>query len=359
MAMTAGENWRSLPRLAFVTTGGARRLHAQYRSNQIYCFPEHRDHDPGHNGENGGGHGDVFPANTPYVIMSQGSSGSDKPFLRAVAATLAAFPPQTKDRLRNLGLVSPTVQWILRKTWSGAKNESDYLEGSAHPTVFSAGNLDIEAMVREAKGLERDRIPPLVRLKMLREDRSPIGPTAIFDTPQAIARVFRPVKKEAVYIVSAEDSFEPDERPLLFRWRVLRGDESAIKIRPLRSDKSVVEIRLSWQDRRPVTRGSELESNRVDIGVFAKSRYQISAPAFFSVNFPDNVVREYDEDDRLVAIDTTTPEKRDNYVDPMLEKLPPRRDEFQYDRSGALTGWVRRQGDEVIKFDARGQRVGE
>ena len=48
-------------------------------------YPEHRDHDPGHNGKDG--FGDVFPANTPYFVISQGSSGSDRPFMEAFAAT--------------------------------------------------------------------------------------------------------------------------------------------------------------------------------------------------------------------------------------------------------------------------------
>ena len=55
-------------------------------------------------------YGDVYPANTPYVITSQGSSGSDQVFLSAVACTLAAFRPETKELLVRTGTLMPTVQ---------------------------------------------------------------------------------------------------------------------------------------------------------------------------------------------------------------------------------------------------------
>ena len=58
-----------------------RFLYRQYRGGQLYVYPEHRDHDPGHNGQ--GGYGDLFPTNSPCVVISQGSSGSDRAFVRA------------------------------------------------------------------------------------------------------------------------------------------------------------------------------------------------------------------------------------------------------------------------------------
>jgi len=75
-------------------------------------YPEHRDHDVGLNGD-GGGYGDVYPTNTPYLIASQGSSGSDQPFMRAIPFTLAAFRPEVKKKLVETGLLMPTIQMIL------------------------------------------------------------------------------------------------------------------------------------------------------------------------------------------------------------------------------------------------------
>ena len=91
----------SNPRMYYTHPIGIAFLHEQYRMNNLYIYPEHRDHDPGHNGlahpspagkgaGGEGGYGDLYPTNTPYLIISQGSSGSDQPFMRALPLTLAA-----------------------------------------------------------------------------------------------------------------------------------------------------------------------------------------------------------------------------------------------------------------------------
>ena len=153
-ALTQGPLWRSQPRHALTLPGGAARLAVQYRSNHIYFYPEHRDHDPGHNGKDG--FGDVFPANTPYFVISQGSSGSDRPFMEAFAATLAAFRPDTKTRLRKNGLITPTLQMLFRRTSKLVENESDYFKGKAHPTVFKSENIDLTKMVKRAHALRAE-----------------------------------------------------------------------------------------------------------------------------------------------------------------------------------------------------------
>jgi len=90
-AMATGSN----SRLYYSNRGGIEFLYQQYTHNNLYVYPEHRDHDPGHNGlptrGTEGGWGDMFPANTPYLITSQGSSGSDQAFLRSPATRRPAF----------------------------------------------------------------------------------------------------------------------------------------------------------------------------------------------------------------------------------------------------------------------------
>src|SRR6516225_466331 len=85
----------SNPRHYYSSPRGLDILYQHYTHNNVYIYPEHRDHDPGHNGK-GDGYGDAYPTNTPYLITSQGSSGSDQPFMHAVAHTLAAFRPGVK-----------------------------------------------------------------------------------------------------------------------------------------------------------------------------------------------------------------------------------------------------------------------
>ena len=57
--------WRSQARLALSKPRTAALLFLQYRGNHLYLYPEHRDHDPGHNGS-GNGYGDVFAVNDDF-----------------------------------------------------------------------------------------------------------------------------------------------------------------------------------------------------------------------------------------------------------------------------------------------------
>src|SRR5205823_317084 len=50
----------SNPRHAYCLPRGMQFLAQQYRGNNVYIYPEHRDHDPGHNGH-GDGYGDLYP----------------------------------------------------------------------------------------------------------------------------------------------------------------------------------------------------------------------------------------------------------------------------------------------------------
>ncbi|MEM6915624.1 MAG: hypothetical protein AAF491_03565, partial [Verrucomicrobiota bacterium] len=146
--------WRSQPRLAYTSRVMVEQLAKQYRSNHLYVYPEHRDYDPGHNGipepaKEGteavpGGYGDVYPAMTPYLLISQGSSGSDQAFVEALFWTLAAFRPEVKEELKRTGLLMPTLQKILRQTYR-AGSENSYLEGISHPPVFEGEKLDLVA----------------------------------------------------------------------------------------------------------------------------------------------------------------------------------------------------------------------
>ena len=150
VAQTQGPYWRSIPRQALADAATAALLADQYANNMLYFYPEHRDHDP----EADKGHGDVYPANVPYLITSQGSSGSDRAFMNAVAATIAAFRPETQTFLVEKRLLMPTVQMIFRASRKPIAGRDEYLTGVAHPPVFDGATLDVERMVRMAHDLE-------------------------------------------------------------------------------------------------------------------------------------------------------------------------------------------------------------
>ena len=60
--------------------GRPARTFRGYAANMLYVSPDHRDR---------GGIA-PSPAAWPYMVISQGSSGSDQPFLRALAMTMVS-----------------------------------------------------------------------------------------------------------------------------------------------------------------------------------------------------------------------------------------------------------------------------
>lgn len=364
-ALVSGPFWRSQPRAALTTPSAAAMLYWQYGSNHLYVYPEHRDYDPGHNGENGKGHGDVFPANTPYTIVSQGSSGSDRPFLHAAAATLAAFRPEVKKALVESRSLMPTVQMVFRMSNKQVASPDDYLTGKAHPPVFQGEQIDLEKMVTLAHSMTADVLPPVAELQVLEEDKPVLGRDYfdvaprehLIDTPAAMARVVKGSAYMRRMVVSAAPSRDPRKKPLAYHWVVLRGDAERIKINRRNADGSEVELLVPYHQRRPILPGSEMESNRVDIGLFVHNGTYYSAPAFVCLQYLDNEKREYDAQQRIASIDYTDPVASKNYVDPAIDFRKDWRDDYHYDPAGKLLGWTRRRGQAVQEFTADGRLV--
>ena len=280
-ALTGGVLWRSLPRFLLTRADGSAGLYQNYVAGQIHLYPEHRDHDPER--------GDLLPANTPYYLISQGSSGSDQPHLAALAMILAAFRPDTKARLIETGLIAPTMQMVYRRARKNVLSREAYLSGVAHPSVFDADGIDPTRMVALANAIPPDAVPPMVRLRVVEETGD--KEERLFDTPVAIARVWRGDAWAREMVVSAEATRDPNGRALEFSWVLLRGDPERTRIEPLGPDGRRARITVEWQEPRLAPSG--LRSARVDIGVFAHNGAFDSAPGFVSVQLPGHERRVY------------------------------------------------------------------
>ncbi len=359
-AMERGWAPRSLPRLAMTNARWGAVMPVLYANNHIYIYPEHRDHDAE----------DRFPINWPYMIISQGSSGSDQPFLNAVALTLAALPRDTFAFLRDKGLVAPTVQMILRHNLEAVTTRDDYLSGIAHPAAFAGRLVRTGRMVAQAASLRPGDIPPVVRLRVVKEDFSDAAGLAklderLLDTPAAIGRLWRSYAWERELVVSAEDTSAPNDRPITFEWRLLHGNPERVSIEPQGPTGRTAKIRIAWHDpwteRMSGEKGPvERRMSRVDIGVFANNGIHDGAPSFISVAFPQHQNREYtvlsDGKKRLSSIDYDA-EGRGAYFDPLLYWSAPWTDTARYDNTGAISGWDRRGTDgAAIGFVANGER---
>lgn len=320
----------------------------QYVGNNLYVYPEHHDHDVPVEGQ--GGYGDVLPSNSPYILVSQGSSGSDKPFVRAALFTLAAFRPDVKELLAKRGLLMPTVQMIFRMSNSHLESESEYLTGKAHPTAFQHDWVNPRKMAEMAHAMRADEVPPMVRLKVVDEDLPLQGrdyfegrprSEALADTPCVIARVFRGSQHERRIVVSAEESYDTNDRPLEFHWVVLRGDPERIRIVPKNARKSVVEIHVPYHAQTPTRWEPKIPSSRVDIGVFVHNGVYYSAPGFVTYYSLTNEKRQYYDDGRVQQIDYAA----DQVFDARLTDGKPWRDVYEYSPAKELTGWTRHYTD--------------
>lgn len=343
-ALTAGPQQRSQMRFAMTTAQGPETAFAHYQANSLYIYPEHRDHDEA----------DLYPANWPYTVNSQGSSGSDQGFMRALLMTLAAFPADTRAALEREGLIAPTLQMILRRNLDTVNTAADYFTGRAHSTAMDQARLRPGRMIAQAAALTPERIPPMVRLRVIRDPFLVTGDLVgrtehLFTTPSAIARIWRTPDWSREIELSAEDTRDPNGRPLTFRWAVLRGDPERVQITPLDAAGTRARIRLAWHDAYPAPprlpgEGAPRMTSRVDIGVFADNGAEISAPAFLSISFPTHQQRVYapgpDGITRLVSVDYDAAARGATY-DPLLHWTAPWRDEFHFDPAGYFLGWTR------------------
>jgi YD repeat-containing protein len=354
-ALTGTAYWRSLPRLAYTSPQQMALLQLQYRRNQLYVYPEHEDHDPKN--------GDVFASNTPYVLISQGSSGSDQKLLEAVAWTLASFQPKTKRKLAEGGALMAAVQMVFRRSNQRVETFEDYLTGKAHPTVFDGNTIDELRMINLAHEIKPEKVPPVVQLRVVDEDEPRLGidyfedqpKVKLFDTPGAVSRLLKSTMKNYRMVVSAEQSFDLNERPMTYHWRVLRGDPNEITITPLNADNSRVEIIIPHQEARPVEPDSEITSSRVDIGAFVHNGTYYSAPAFVSLYSPRNEVRSYNQQGNIESVEYLPFETQ--YEDPVLTTPRDWSDQYDYDQNQNLIGWTRTRDSSVEQFTADGAIV--
>jgi hypothetical protein len=352
MVTGRGSLQRSLPRLAMTYPLWQAVTPALYMNNHVYVYPEHHDYDAD----------DRFPINWPYMIISQGSSGSDRIFLSAMAMTLAAFQPDTFETLQQRRLVAPTLQMILRQNLHSVKSRADYLSCKAHPPVFDGEQVRPGRMVAQATDMQPEDIPPLVVLRVIEEDFSSAAGIAglserLLDSPAAIGRLWRSFNWEREMLVTVEDTVAVDDQPLTFEWHVLRGNPDRVQIELEDPDGYTARIRVAWHDswsETSIRRETEFERrmSRVDIGVFANNGIHDSAPAFISIDFPEHQIRQYDSGangNQLVFVDYDA-RGRNAYFDPLLHWTAPWTDTARYDENGVLLGWYRSKADGAAVF---------
>lgn len=350
LALTRGPFKRSLPRLALQNQATAQIAYDLFAANHLYVYPEHRDHDLKT--------GDRYAALSPYMVVSQGSSGSDRPFLKALALTYAAFPPDTFARLRQEGLLPATAQMILRRTRKGITSDAAYFSPSAHPSAFDGESLRPAAMVSLASAIRADQIAPMVELDVIQDLQASPGvdylarnlTETLFTTPGAIARVWRSFAGQRRMEISAERTMDPNGHPLRFTWVVLRGDPEKVRITPSGPGGARAEIVMDWHGAGEITGPNGIAANRIEIGVFAHNGHNVSAPAFVSITLPLHQRREYAGKGAAAQLWRLDYGSGDSYVDPLIWPVAPWNDRLAHGPDGRVEVMTRLRHGAVAPY---------
>ena len=189
---------------------------------------------------------------------------------------------------------------VFRRSLRSVTSRDAYLGGAAHPAAFAGTEINAARMVSLANAIEADAIPPQVRLAVLEEDLGQPGvdffgdglSEQLFDTPAAVARVWRSKAGRRSILVSAAETRDPNGRALAFDWRLLQGDPAKVRIEPM-GDGSTARITLDWHDPFPVSEDDPTPTARIDVGVFASNGVHDSAPAILSWYCPPTETRSY------------------------------------------------------------------
>ncbi len=223
-------------------------------------------------------------------------------------------------------------------------------------------------MVSLANSIRPGDIPPQVKIRMVEEELGVEGvdyfgeglSEQLFDTPAAIARIWRSRAGRRAMLVSAEETADPNGRPLAFEWRLLQGDPARVRITP-QDDGRRARIEIDWHEPFPISEDNPVRSARVDIGVFANNGVHDSAPAILSMAFPTHETRSYapgpEGAPRIASIDHADPAKAETYADPMLMARAGWRDDYAYTPDGSPLGWTRTRGTRTEAFTPEGERI--
>jgi hypothetical protein len=299
----------SLPRIYLTAhPTGSLFLTQQYLNNNLIIYPEHQDHDVGFNGVDGWG--DLFPANHPALLITQGSSFSDIPILRAWFTAAAALRPDVQEMLIRNKILIPTLNALFRKSNKQVQTDADYFTGKAHPVVFEGAHIDELKLVNAAQLLSELSVPPVALLELLSERTArpnvdfferPDLTEKLSDSPVNVSRIFRSTAEVYEMKLSARRSRDLQSKPLKFRWVLLQGNPQRVQILPS-DDGLEVTLRVRWQPSFSSPANPALTTHRVDIGLFASSPVADSAPAIISFYMLPNEMRFFDDQGRLKEV---------------------------------------------------------
>lgn len=292
-----GESGGNLDRVGAFAQMGFDSKVRQMRENSINWYPAHTDmHGPY----------ELFHYNGIFSNNTIGSSGSDLPEVERTFIAMAALRPDVKARLMEEGYLLPVVQMLMRR--SRVNSDAEYFTGAAHamgmfqPPAESREQRLLD-MAQRANAMTMENIPPIAQITVVQEDFRSADRETMSTNPWGIHRIWRRDEMVREVVLSAESSFAFNQRPVTFRWEVLRGGH-AVKIQPLDPQNKRVKVTFTWHSyftpEFVQPGGYTHKSIHVDVGLFASNGDYVSAPAMYTVATLSNETRRYDNTGKLI-----------------------------------------------------------
>ena len=108
----------------------------------------------------------LMPANVAFNFAVIGDSNSASRVTKILSETTDAIDPTLRGNLERLGLLNPTLQWLVRSCRPGVTNAATYLSANAHPAAFREQDFDAAILKAAAQSITSRGIALPVRVKV-------------------------------------------------------------------------------------------------------------------------------------------------------------------------------------------------
>ena len=182
----------------------------------------------------------LMPANVAFNFAVVGDSNSASRVTNILSETADAIDPTLRGNLERLGLLNPTLQWLVRSCRPGITNAAIYLSANAHPAAFSEQDFDAAILKAAAQSITSRGIALPVRVKVEYLDGSiPLSkaepsvdypdamPEETFALPFGVGIVLRAPERQRKFRLSAS-TFPTPGLAVKYVWKASRG----VVIRP-------------------------------------------------------------------------------------------------------------------------------
>lgn len=267
-ATTASEDRGSNTRTPDRNLGWWHSIREAWQMGLIQFFPEHQDYDVI----------DWFKLNQPYVITTQGSSGSELGEVDRCRQIVLALRPEVRDWLIANKRVGDVVSYLMRA------NQSGYLDPMCHRVVVNGRDAN-QSDLDLSTSITLDTIPPRLKIKVI-SDSLAVGTVQQLRDSSTIrtdeVAGFRRSTTASIRTIVVE--LESD-KPCEFHWIKTQGESTITYQNPERS-RATITIPLQGNFDVIKPDGSTLESNRVEVIAVAYDGTHYSSPVFVTEYFP-------------------------------------------------------------------------